>query len=600
MDLLFFRAPFFSRWPGCRYVLFALIMIPSFFFLSPASFCQALPLTVVVQGVDGDLHKNIMASLKIALQGDNPELTSRYIRKLHKSAPKQIAKALVPFGYYSVEVKEGGSLKKNDTGWHVVYEVDPGPPVFVDFLNIEITGPGQDQEILQGLAKTFPLQVGDQLNDSLYESGKKSILALALHSGYIKARFTENKVTVQRKKKLAKIRLSLESGSLFFFGETTSDQDIIVPEMLDRYIPYRSGDIYSLKSLSQFQSNLYATGYFSKVSLEPKLPELEDEEYIIPVEVSLLPNKKNRYSFGVGYGTDTGARGDIGWKNRIINRHGHKPSFDIKLAERGSRAEADYEIPVFDLRYDAVDLGVLFFDETWEDTKIKQFSLSTSANHNAPKTQFGVGLEYRYEDYTVGATSGIAKLLIPSGFLTMIMADDRIKTENGFRISASLKGANTGLFSNTSFLQVLVSGKAILTPWEKWRLIGRLSIGATTMDSIEELPPSLRFYAGGDQSVRGYGYKELGSEDASGKVVGGQYLTETSIELERKLSDTWSAAVFYDLGNAYDDIKADLKAGAGFGARMNLPFGQVRLDVACALSDGDYPVRIHLTIGADL
>ena len=36
------------------------------------------------------------------------------------------------------------------------------------------------------------------------------------------------------------------------------------------------------------------------------------------------------------------------------------------------------------------------------------------------------------------------------------------------------------------------------------------------------------------------------------------------------------------------------------GCRMNLPFGQVRLDVACALSDADYPLRIHLTIGADL
>ncbi|MCW5209300.1 BamA/TamA family outer membrane protein, partial [Desulfobulbus sp. US1] len=144
------------------------------------------------------------------------------------------------------------------------------------------------------------------------------------------------------------------------------------------------------------------------------------------------------------------------------------------------------------------------------------------------------------------------------------------------------------------------NGKIILTPWTNWRLLGGLSIGAIMMDSIDELPPSLRFYAGGDHSVRGYGYKELGPEDSSGKIIGGQYLTEASIEIERKINDTWSAAAFYDLGNAYDDIDLDLQVGAGLGVRMNLPFGQVRLDVACAVSDADYPLRIHLTIGADL
>ncbi|MCW5203601.1 BamA/TamA family outer membrane protein, partial [Desulfobulbus sp. US4] len=181
-----------------------------------------------------------------------------------------------------------------------------------------------------------------------------------------------------------------------------------------------------------------------------------------------------------------------------------------------------------------------------------------------------------------------------------ILAKDRVKTEHGIRLSASLKGGDTAFLSSTSFLQAQANGKIILTPWTNWRLLGRLSIGAIMMDSIDELPPSLRFYAGGDHSVRGYGYKELGPEDSSGKIIGGQYLTEASIEIERKINDTWSAAAFYDLGNAYDDIDLDLQVGAGLGVRMNLPFGQVRLDVACAVSDADYPLRIHLTIGADL
>ena len=120
------------------------------------------------------------------------------------------------------------------------------------------------------------------------------------------------------------------------------------------------------------------------------------------------------------------------------------------------------------------------------------------------------------------------------------------------------------------------------------------------MESIDKLPPSLRFYAGGDQSVRGYGYKSLGPTDSSGRVVGGQYLTEGSVELERKLFGIWSAAVFYDLGNAYDTIDANLQQGVGVGVRMTLPFGQIRLDLADAISEEGFSLRIHLTLGADL
>ncbi len=572
-----------------------------FLLLRPALLhAQPVPLTVTVQGIEGDAYKNVMASIKIALQQDNPQLTVRHIRRLHKAAPEQIVKALAPLGYYSVKIKDSSLTRKED-GWHAVYEVVPGSPVFIDTIDITVTGKGKDEESLQNLKKTFPLQEGDQLNDASYEKGKKEILKTALGSGYIKAGFTTSKILVHRQDHRADIQLVLETGPLFFFGKTYSNQDIIRPDMFQRYLPYKQSDVYSRKSLNQLQTTLYATGYFKQVVIEPQDPGSDIKEQEIPVNVKLESGKKNRYSFGIGYGTDTGARGNIGWKNRILNRHGHKPEFNIQLAENSSRAHAGYEIPVFDLRYDSVDLGTVFFDETWDDTWIKQLSISGSVNHNAPKQQYGVGLEYLHENYTIGVTSGSANLLIPSAYFTMILAENRVKTEHGLRWSASLKGGNTEFLSSTNFLQAQANGKMILTtPWPDWRFIGRAAIGAIMMESIDELPPSLRFYAGGDQSVRGYGYKELGPENASGKVIGGQYLTEASIEFERTITDTWSAAVFYDLGNAYDDIDADLQAGAGLGVRMNLPFGQVRLDIAAALSDADYPVRIHLTIGADL
>ncbi|MCI5139582.1 MAG: hypothetical protein D3922_14500, partial [Candidatus Electrothrix sp. AR1] len=178
-------------------------------FLTLPALVQAIPLTVDVRGVEGEEHQNIMASIKIALQQENPNLTLRHIRRLHKAAPEQIVKALAPFGYYSVEVKDDGSLTKDDSGWHAVYEVIPGEPVLVEQVNIEVTGPGEDEDIFQNLKKKFPLQEGEQLKDTLYEKGKKNILTAALRNGYIKAGFTTSKVLVRHKEHQAEIQLTL-------------------------------------------------------------------------------------------------------------------------------------------------------------------------------------------------------------------------------------------------------------------------------------------------------------------------------------------------------------------------------------------------------
>lgn len=565
-------------------------------FLLQASVCLAIPLSVSVEGVEGELYTNILARLKISLQQKKSDISLREIRRLHKEAPKDIEEALMPYGYYSVQVNS--SLTEKAEGWHARYTVTAGAPTLVASLSILVTGAGKEDPVFQDLTEGFPLQQREQLKDSLYEMGKKKILALAIAHGYVRARFTEHKILVKREEGQAEISLLLDTGPLYHFGETVSDQDLITPDLFHRFIPYKEGDVYSLQSLNQLQSSLYATSYFSQVLVEPKFSLSQEEK--IPVEVSLLPAKLNRYSFGVGYGTDTGVRGSLEWKNRLFNRHGHKPAFTMQLSEKNNLVNGDYNIPIFDPHYDTLSLNGKYLDETWEDTQTNMISYGFSVNHETPKHQLGAGLEYRNERYSVGTTSGTADLLMPSAYWTLILAKDRVNIENGIRLSASVKGAEKDVLSTTSFIQFRVSGKAIISPMENWRVLGRGTIGVTAMESINDLPPSLRFYTGGDQSVRGYGYKTLGPKDSSGVVIGGQYLVTGSIELERRLSSLWSMAAFYDVGNALDDIKADLKHGAGVGVRMTFPFGQIRLDVASALSEDGNPLRVHLSVGADL
>jgi translocation and assembly module TamA len=131
-------------------------------------------------------------------------------------------------------------------------------------------------------------------------------------------------------------------------------------------------------------------------------------------------------------------------------------------------------------------------------------------------------------------------------------------------------------------------------------LITRLDIGRTGIDDFTQLPASLRFFAGGDQSVRGYSYNTLGPTDAQGAVVGGPHLLVGSVEYEHALASKWSAAVFFDQGNALNDFRDPLKKGAGVGVRWRTPIGQIRVDVAAALSEPGRPRRFHISIGPDL
>ena len=140
----------------------------------------------------------------------------------------------------------------------------------------------------------------------------------------------------------------------------------------------------------------------------------------------------------------------------------------------------------------------------------------------------------------------------------------------------------------------------VLTPVSSWRLLGRARFGATLINDIEDIPPSLRFYAGGDNSIRGYAYKSIGPTNSDGDVVGGKYLTVESVEAERLIGKYFGVAAFWDVGTATNDLSLDFHQGAGTGLRVRLPFGSIKLDVASAITESGYPLRVHFSVGGDL
>lgn len=555
----------------------------------------AVPLRVEVEGVERELERNIRSVLSLQ-QEDEDELTEERIRRLHARAPEEIGVALQPFGYYKPQIRS--QLRQEGERWIARYEVDAGPPLKVASVAVRITGAGSDDPRFRQIAQEFPVSRGDVLFHPAYEEGKGALIDYSAESGYLDAEFEVSEVRVDLDRYRADVVLHYDTGPRYRFGEVTFDQDVLDPDLLRGYVTWERGEPLDVDKVLQLQNALSDSPYWSRVEVVTQEEAAQGLE--VPIVVNLVAARRQKLSGGVGYGTDTGPRGTATYELRRINRQGHRGRVEVVGGEIERSLQMSYLIPGAYPRTD-----VLAFNAAYaiEDTKT---SRSESALLGAQRTEVRGGwhevlaLNYQREDFEVGLDQGISELIVPGASWERVKADDRIYTTNGYRLRFGLQGAEESLLSDNTFLQATVGGKYIRSLGERHRLIGRADAGLLETDSFRRLPPRFRFFAGGDRSVRGFGYEELGERDEAGNVIGGEALLAASLEYELRVLPDWSAAVFYDTGNAFSTFGDPLEYGAGVGVRWRSPIGPIRADVAWALSDEERPFRFHLNIGPDL
>lgn len=552
--------------------------------------------------LSGDLtetqRRNILSHLSLARLPEHESPSEAVFNRLYGKIEKETATALEPFGYYTPRITI--SQHRNNGGRQIDLVVEPGPPVIIQQLQIVLTGPGKEDDALRKAVQLFPLHLNDVLDHQLYEEAKEQLIAVALDSGYLKATFHHNRVKIRRRALSASMYVELDTGPRYAFGPITYAADFIDHDLLRKISPVKEGDVLSPKALTRLRQSLFSADYFNNVELEYDIDQAPAT--IVPVKIILTPNPAHKYGVGLGYGTDTGARGTLEYTNRYINRLGHQLDIKWQPSERKNNFGGVYTIPIGDPKKDRLTIHGQYETETFDSTKTETWTSIVSHDHFWDKGQYSTYLQFLDEQYTVGSDIGRhAALTIPGIKGSLFWADDRIVTTRGIRISPSLIVSKEGLLADASFVQATVRTKAIYSFFEKWRCIGRADFGTTLIGDITDLPPSLRYYAGGDQSVRGYGYKKIGPKDAAGNVIGGKDLFTYSFELERVLFAEWSGAVFYDSGTAMNSFSQfTLQSGAGVGVRWNAPFGQIRLDLAKALDNGGNSWRVHFTMGADL
>jgi translocation and assembly module TamA len=557
---------------------------------------------VVVTGLEGKALQNMQVALALppGLLKEG-RLDRQWLERFRDQIPEMARRALEPFGYYDASVSVSEEvLDGNVHRLHV--KVDPGRPVRIQSVKVELKGPGAGEKPLRELVETFPLRQGEVLLHQKYETAKGSLRSRALDLGYLDADFPIHVVRVSRKESRADIELALETGDRYYFGEIRLTGAPEYPELfLRRYLGFRPGEVFSYSKIFQSQLNYGNSDRFQEVLILAPKEGAHDNR--VPVEVRLTPSRPKRLRAGVGYSTDTGAKLTANYQDLNFRRRGHELHAELNLAERlqGLVARHVWPSPKDLNSYTSLKLGGQH--ERTETFENRSITLEPEYTRGLGRGRIGsVYFRMHLEDFEVGDTDGRSRLFMPGLRLSQRRYDDIIRPRKGYRYELETRGTHPVLGSDTDFLQFLMNGNVIVPIPYRFFLLFRAQAGFTLQkDRLADVPPSVRFFAGGDNSVRGYAYQSLGPRDASGEVVGGRHLLVGSAEIEKRLWKNWGVAAFYDAGNAFNTFKGiDLQQGAGLGIRYFTPVGPIRLDLARQVGVRDPDFRIHLTVGFGL
>lgn len=556
---------------------------------------QALTIT----GVDGEARRNIELALSLHRVPSRAELSEQRLAYLLRQAPEQVRLALQPLGHYTADVdidttREGDAVS-------VRLKVRPGPPVRVQRLDLAIDGPGGEDAVLQRALAQFVPARGAVLHHGRYEASKSAIERLLSARGYFGSTRSRARVEVDPSRSGADIALRWSSGERSRIGQVDFEGHPFRTGLLETLVDWPAATPYDEDHLLQLQRRLLDLDYFSAVEVRA-LPE-QAEGRDVPVHVALQPAPRDRYRAGLRYGSDTGAGISAGHERRWVNTRGHTWASELALSERLQEAGSRYRIPAFDHDGWYMLQGSLR-DERLPELDTRALQLSGSRDGRWHDWQWLGSLNWQRERFASRAEDTEARyatIVYPALSVKWLRSDDPLYPRHGRALSGELRVGSRALGSDVDFLQLRLEGRYLQSLGERHRLLLRAEIGTTAIDAFPALPPSLRFFAGGDRSVRGYAYKRIGADAVGGDTHGGgRHLLVGSVELERQFAPRWAGAVFVDAGDAFMD-RPELQFGVGVGLRWRSPVGPVRIDVAHGLGDAaEQRLRLHFGIGPEL
>jgi translocation and assembly module TamA len=609
--------------------------------------------TYVVKGLDETLSANVLAHVDTVQFGPRARLRQRDHDKVIDKAIADARAALRPFGYYDPEIS-ASIIEQQDGAATVELTIAPGPPIRVAAVSVTVTGPGFNDREIRAWLRAWPLEEGAILDQATWEAEKQSAIESAHSRGYLAANFARHRLELDLEQNTATLELVLDTGPRYLMGDVEYSGHDLKPGILE-YIPrFDKGDPYSARLVSRLRTDLWKTGYFDEVTvLETKRHDLEPP--VVDFDVRVATDTRNHYSGALGWGDDTGIRLQANYSRHPMSARGDRLDVGIGYQELDDQftLRSRYRKPMvararqwwdaeFTLRFENQDLEVKR-DEEDEDfitlangdlyerhlrfgrLKLKNLKGGEAQQFTTPFVQF-LNSDQRFDLLDTTPNDPTTRVNDPA-------LESRLRTiENAFSIGidyevvdvqgrafetfgrrdrAWLFHSDKAFGSTVEFTQLYLATRRSYVLGDRLKFHVRGEIGYTDADvddfvldiggqplnlSFTTLPNFYRFKAGGSMSVRGYGFERLSDND-----IGSNNIITASAEAEYRFLESWSAAAFADIGNAFNDWKEpDLKRGIGIGIRWYSFAGEIRIDIARAIDFEGKPLRFHLTIGTPL
>jgi translocation and assembly module TamA len=543
-----------------------------------------------VLGVDGVLRQNVERHLQ-ALVSERQEGEELDVSAMREA----VQKALHALGYYDARFVVDGDDKQTRV------QIDPGKPVVLQTHQVELTGQAKDDPAFQRLLRRIP-KVGSTLHHGQYDAFKTSLRSLAMQKGYFDHEFKEHALVVSPDRREAYWRIRFDAGPRYRFGQTTFSNAQIDRELLDAMVPYAEGAPYDADDVNELVRRLNNSQWFQSVVVEPRFEEVQD--HALPINVDVVPSKRHAVELGLGLSSDVGPRAGVKWDRPWVNSKGHRFGTALSVAGDEQLVDATYRIPI-------VGNPVNEYYELTGGLKNSRLNDTDSTSAVVAGARYwelengwhpSVSLKWSYDSFTQGKVAHDTMVISPGVAVSRLRTRGRTETFWGDSQRYSLDVSDTHWGSDVAFVILQAQHTWLRTYAHKHRFVIRGHAGWIWCDDFDRLPPDLRFFAGGDQSVRGYDYKSIAPRDADGELIGASKLLTGTVEYNYRVKGPWWLAAFVDAGDAFDRREDfDLKVGFGIGIRWSSPIGQVKLDLARAVgSDSESGLKVYVGLGAQL
>jgi len=544
-----------------------------------------------IEGVNDEQEKNIKTYLAVL---DTPKNVDNedFLSEVKKSTQA----ALTVFGYYqaSVEIKLLGKEPEQT----VRLMIDAGKETYINKSEIKILGEGGDSKEFQKLQSSFLLSEGMVLDHTNYESAKSSLKSLARQQGYFDAKFEKSLVEVTSQSNSADVYLWFDTGPRYRFGELVFTSELPADSFIASLKNFSTGDPFDTAKLSQFSTDLNKTGYFKSINV---LPDFNDKNGLsVPLSVLATMQAKDSFNAGLGYSTDEGIRGKFRWLRPWVNEYGHSVEANLVASIPKQEISFTYKMPLEDPLYNYLSVQAGYKMVNQNDTDTTQYLVGLNRHWRLSNSwKRTIFIRYDHEDGIQGQQEFNNELIIPGISFSRTRSKGGINTTWGDKLIGSLELSNKWWLSSDDLIKIYGQAKIIRT-YSGHQFIASTELGMIQTDDIYNVPSSMRFFTGGDQSIRGFDYESIAPEDSQGYLVGGKYLTVVNLEYRFPVADNWKVALFTDMGTVTDDFSEEVSSSIGTGVVWASPVGPIRFYVAKPVTNKVNSFAIHFMIGPEL